>query len=247
LAARNNNEVDGRKEPIGVRQPLASAMLQVSEKEAPVIDKYAELIKDELNVKQVGALKDAGDVTTYALNPIPALLGKKFGKDFPKVQKLLRTSEQAQVKQWAESLLAGKAITAEVDGSTFEVTPEECEVLFGAAEGYTVAEEKGYLAAVDITMTEELVLEGLAREVVRRIQSLRKDADFDISDNIQVVYDASANLEKAIAQFSDYIKTETLAVEMNKANGKDGYHTAEFKGDEAIRGEELTLGVKRVN
>jgi isoleucyl-tRNA synthetase len=246
LAARNNNEVDGKKDPIGVRQPLAKTLFQVSDKEAPVIEKYTDLIKDELNVKAVSALSDATDVTEYALNPIPKFLGRKFGSNFPKFKKMMRESEQAQIKQWAEALLAGNNITVEIDGETLEATPEEVEVLYGAAQGYAVAEEKGYMAAVDVTLDDELIMEGLAREVVRRVQTMRKDADFDIDDNITIVYESEGQLAQAIEKFTDYIKQETLATEMTQANGKDGYYTAEFKDEDAIRGDALSLGVKQV-
>jgi isoleucyl-tRNA synthetase len=253
LAARMNNEEDGVKSPIGVRQPLASAMFSVREaNEAKVVEAYSDLIMSELNVKQVGTLKDAGDVVNYALNPLPSFLGKKFGKDFPKVQKALREGKQADVRKWAEALTNGESITLQLDGDSFEVTPEECEVLQGAAEGFTVAEEKGYVAAVDVKLTDDLVKEGLAREVVRRIQSMRRDADFKIDDNITIVYTASDQLENAIQQFADYIKAETLAVTLDKGEPSNGYHKEEFlpnddaKKDSSIKGETLKVGVKQV-
>jgi isoleucyl-tRNA synthetase len=220
--------------------------------EAKVVEAYSDLIMSELNVKQVGTLKDAGDVVNYALNPLPSFLGKKFGKDFPKVQKALREGKQADVRKWAEALTNGEAITLQLDGESFEVTPEECEVLQGAAEGFTVAEEKGYVAAVDVKLTDDLVKEGLAREVVRRIQSMRRDADFKIDDNITIVYTASDQLENAIQQFADYIKAETLAVTLDKGEPSNGYHKEEFlpnddaKKDSSIKGETLKVGVKQV-
>lgn len=246
LAARNSASM-------GVRQPLASAMFSVRDKaEATVIERYADLITTELNVKEASLLKGTNEIIKYVLNPIPALLGKKFGKDFPKVQKALREGDQADVRLWASKLSDGENIEVELDGQTFEVSPEECEVRRDAAEGYVVVEEKGYLAALDTTLTEELIMEGLSREVVRRVQSMRRDADFEISDNIDIVYTASEKLGSAIEQFSDYIKTETLAVSLAQGEPENGFYRADFaphedkSEDTSIKGERLSVGIRRV-
>ncbi|GAB4508494.1 MAG: hypothetical protein OHK0046_01110 [Anaerolineae bacterium] len=252
LAARMNNEENGAKAPIGVRQPLANALFGLrSSGEREVVTRYSELIRDELNVKALDLLEGGGDVIRYALNPLPQMLGKKLGKDFPRVQKALREGEAADVRTWAETLLSGGNVSLTLDGDTFEVTPEEVEVKQQAAEGYAVAAERGYVAAVNVTLNDDLVNEGLAREVVRRIQSMRRDADFDIADHITIVYSASDTLKTAIQQFTDYIKAETLATEMDEAEPDNGYFKAEFlphedsKKDTSIRGERLALGVKR--
>ena len=99
---------------------------------------------------------------------------------------------------------------------------------------------------MDITLTEELLLEGLSREVVRRVQSMRRDADFDISDNIDIVYSAGENLTKAINQFSDYIKSETLALSLEEGTPDDDFHSADFQDKNAIKGENLTIGVRKM-
>ena len=253
LAARNNNQEDGKLAPIGVRQPLASAMFSLrTSQESEVVSRYSELIRDELNVKQVGTLDQAESVISYVLNPLPAQLGRKYGKDFPRVQKSLREGEQDDVRAWAQALQAGQTITVSIDGDSFEVTPEECEVKQQAAAGFSVAEERGYLAAVDVNLTEELIQEGLAREVVRRIQTLRRDAGFEIDDHIEATYTATGRLAEAIARFQETIRTETLASTLVEGAAGDGFHTAEFlpsedsKADNSIRGDALTLGIKRV-
>jgi isoleucyl-tRNA synthetase len=246
LAARNNYVPSGsdKKTPIGVRQPLASAQFVTRNKaEAEIVRKLAALIQSELNVKEVRALDGAGDVVAYTLNPLPSLLGKKFGKDFPAVQKTLREGAQADVSRWAQTLLHGEAVTVQVNGSPFEVTPAEVEVKQKAGAGFTIAEEGGYLAALDTNLTEELILEGLAREVVRRVQSMRKDADFNIEDNIKVRYTASERLGRAIQQFADYIRAETLSQALEVGEPNDGFHRDSFEFD----GEHLSLGVKRMS
>jgi isoleucyl-tRNA synthetase len=225
-----------------VRQPLATAQFVTREAaEVDSVSRLADLIKSELNVKDVQVLADSGDVVQYRLNPLPRLLGKRLGKDFPLVQSALRDGSSADVRRWAVGLRNGENVTLELDGQSFEMTPEEIEVQQQAAEGFAVAEEGGYLAALDTKLTDELVMEGLAREVVRRVQTMRKDADFNIDDTITVTYVASERLAKAIEQFADYIRTETLSQSLQSGEPSNGFHRERFEFD----GETLSLGVKR--
>lgn len=239
---------------IGVRQPLARARFNPRDAaEADVIRRMAGVIAGELNVKSVEVLESAADVVNFRLNPLPSLLGKKFGKDFPRVQKALREGESADVRRWAETLLRGENVVITLDGQTFEGTPQEIEVKHDAAAGYAVVEDDGYLVALDTTLTESLILEGLAREVVRRVQSLRKDADFDISEQIALRYEASDRLNEAIRRFGEYIQAETLAVTVEPGRPEESFVQASYmaspdgdpKKDTSIDGETLHIGVRR--
>jgi isoleucyl-tRNA synthetase len=228
---------------MGVRQPLAKAMFATrNQKEAEAVSRLSDLISGELNVKQVEVLGDAGDVVSYKLGPMPNILGKKFGKDFPRVQKAMREGDEADVRRWAEAFLRGETVVVELGEDKFEVLPTEVEVRRQSAEGYAIAEADGYLVALDTRLTEALELEGLAREVVRRVQSMRKDADFNIADNIMVRYVASEKVGKAIQSFAEYIRGQTLATTLETGDPEDGFHREAFN----IDGETLTLGVKRV-
>lgn len=230
---------------MGVRQPLSEAQFVTREAaERATVEHMRDMIMAELNVKAVRVL----DEPLYVLNPLPQVLGKKFGKDFPRVQKALREGSREDVQLWAKALLAGETVRMTLDGQSFEVTPDECQVLMKAPEGFAYAEEGGYMAVINTTLTEDLVLEGLAREVVRRVQTMRKDADFDIADHIALHYRASERLAKAIRQFSDYIRVETLADMLEQAEPEDGFFRREFQPDDAtdIDGERLSVGVKRL-
>ncbi len=239
---------------IGVRQPLAKAQfLTRSASEAEAVAALSALITGELNVKAVESLDSAEGLVSYALNPLPQLLGKKFGKDFPKVQKALREGSAENVIAWAQALLKGENVILTLGGTDYEVTPEEVEVKRSAAEGYAVAEEAGYLAALDVTLSQDLLREGLAREVIRRVQITRKDAGFEINDRIHIVYEASETLAAAIVQFADYIQAETLAESVAAGETNGDYIRAEFlpsedpKQDTSVKGERLILGVQKVN
>ncbi len=235
---------------IGVRQPLASAQFVTrSPEETAAVERLSALIQNELNVKQVKVLQGAGEVVSYALNPLPSALGKKLGKDFPAVQKALREGLVDDITRWAKLLLGGQNVTLDVNGATFEVTPQEVEVKQKSSEGFAIAEDGGYLAAVDIRLSDELVMEGLAREVVRRIQTMRKDADYNIADTIAIRYVASDRLGKAIQTYADYIRTETLGVSLDAQEPANGYFRQDFTDDkerQKLDGESLVLGVQRV-
>ena len=226
-----------------VRQPLAEAVFVTRySAERDVVQALADTIAEELNVKSVRVAENADEFVHYKLNPLPQVLGRVLKGDFPKVQKALREGDAANVERWAKTLLAGEPITVEVDGKTYTITPEQCEVQQEAAEGYAVAEERGYLVALSTTLTEELRREGLAREFVRRVQTLRKDADFNISDRITVSYQASERLRDAIQAHADYIARETLADALREGEPEDGAFRGEFDFD----GEHVSVGVRRV-
>lgn len=231
-----------------VRQPLRRAEFAVRDaSEAAVVEGLADLIQSELNVKQVGVVRadDARSLVKvlYSLNPLPHLLGKKYGKDFRRLQMALREGEQAFVQPVAEALLRGENAQVTLEGDTFEVTPEEVEVkvLREVTEGYAVAEEGGYVAVLDTQLTPDLINEGLAREVVRRIQTMRRDAEFNINDTISITYTASERLSAAIEQFADYIQAETLGETLVQGVPGDGFHREDFE----IDNERLSVGVQR--
>jgi len=225
-----------------VRQPLSEGLFVVRyPAEKPVVEALAGTIAEELNIKAVRVAESAAEMVSYNLNPLPQVLGRALKGDFPKVQKALREGDPADVDRWAKALLAGDAISVEVDGASYTVTPEQCEVIQSAAEGYAVAEDYGYLAALATTLTPELVREGLAREFVRRVQTLRKEADFDISDRIAVTYQATGILGEAVRSFAEVIQRETLADSLVEGAPRAGAHSGEFSFDD----ESVTIGVSR--
>ncbi len=227
---------------IKVRQPLAEAVFVVRySAEREVVRDLAATIAEELNVKAVRVAESAEAMVSYSLNPLPQVLARVLRGDFPKVQRALREGAPADVQRWAKALLAGETISVEVDGQSYAITPEQCEVVQSAVAGYAVAEEYGYVAALATTLTEDLIQEGLAREFVRRVQSLRKDADFAISDRITITYQASNRLRDAVRAFAEVIQRETLADALVESGPEAGAHSAAFEFD----GETVTIGVRR--
>jgi isoleucyl-tRNA synthetase len=218
---------------IKVRQPLAEAAFSVgSMKEAQALEKYADLLLDELNVKSVTALNSASEAVAYTLNPLPKQLGSKYKSQFPEVRQAILNLDQDAA---AQSLLNGKPITVAVGEEAFEILPDEVEVRADPRSGLVVASEGAYLAALKTDLTPALIREGLAREFVRRVQDLRKQADFDIADRIYMYVSASQNLQEAIQEHQEYIMGETLTLEMKTGNPPSDATSGElaFDGENA--------------
>ncbi len=223
-----------------VRQPLKEVAFSVGGKaERKVIDQYAELLEDELNVKSVRALDTSGEAVAYNLNPYPKQLGQKYGSKFPaiRVAILKMDSEKSALK-----LLSGNSLHVKLDKEDLEILPEEVEVRMMAKEGFAVAAEGAYLAALVTDLTPELEEEGMAREFVRRIQDLRKQADFEIADRIQVVYKASKRLAKAIEHHKEFILGETLSKSIDAGDIPSTY----IKADDTFDGETISFGVIKI-
>lgn len=205
-AARN-------KSGIKVRQPLQEAAFAVSNlRDASVVEEYADLLQDELNVKKVRALSAASEAAAYELVPLPKQLGQKYKDQYPKVRAAIMALD---AEKSAQRLLSGESLLVDLDGQSLEVRPEEIEVRVQAREGFSVASEGAEVSALVTILTDELVYEGLAREFVRRVQEARKQADFEIADRIKIFFASSEKLTNAVGEFKEYIQTETLAVEMN--------------------------------
>jgi|UniRef100_A0A7C4PVW2 isoleucyl-tRNA synthetase len=223
-----------------VRQPLAEAAFSVgTAEEMRVVETYADLLEDELNVKKVRVLDTTAEAVAYSLNPLPKQLGQKYGSKFPAIRKALL---EMDAESAAKKLLTGQSLDVEVDGETFTILPEEVEVRATAREGFAVASEGAYLAALVTDLTPELVKEGLAREFVRRVQDLRKQADLDISDRIRLYYTATPLLTEAVQEFSNYIQAETLCVEMVNSQPNENLPTTQDNFD----GQEVRISLKRV-
>lgn len=243
LAARNSAGMR-------VRQPLSKVEFALRDgANAAVLTKYAELIMTELNVKAVGTTTretaQAMVSVRYDVKPYQRQLGKKYGKDLPAIQQAFADADQDFVRPHAEAWLRGENAQVQIGEQTFEIAPEDVELKTARVvhEGFGVGEEGGVYAVVDTTLTDELVMEGMAREVVRRVQNLRKTADFNVEDKIVAVYTASEKLALAIERFNDYISAETLA-ESFMPNGEHGadFTVEAFEFD----GEKLSVGVKRI-
>jgi isoleucyl-tRNA synthetase len=233
---------------IKLRQPLARARVYVG-KEAPDLGGgaveltagLADLVTDELNVKALEFVDTQADLVEYEIGLLPNVLGPKHGRRFPLLRKAVAAADASAL---ARRFQAGLSATLDLGdgGPPAELLPEEVEVRVHGREGYAVAEEKGIVVAVDVTLTPELAREGLARDLVRRIQTLRKDADFQLDDRIVTYYEAGNELNAVVGEWRDYIQAETLSLEL-----APGPVPADVARQEAFKldGHPVVLGVKK--
>jgi isoleucyl-tRNA synthetase len=227
---------------VKLRQPLSRARVYAGKQALELAGSLVELVTDELNVKALEFVEREADLVEYEIGLLPNVLGPKHGKRFPMLRKAVAAAEAAVL---ARRFQAGLGVTVELDdrGPAVELLPEEVEVRLHGREGYAVAEEKGLVVAVDITLTPELTREGLARDLVRRLQTMRKDADFQLDDRIVTYYDVDDELQSVVAEWADYIRTETLSEKFVSGPVPGEVDRREsFK----LEGHQLTLGVKRV-
>ncbi|AOZ99267.1 isoleucine--tRNA ligase [Flavobacterium commune] len=200
-----------KKEMIKVRQPLQKVMIPVlDEKQRAEIEAVSELIKAEVNVKEIELLDDASGVLVKQIKPNFKALGPRFGKDMGLISKEIQGFSPEQINQLDKEgslsiVIAGKDVTLSL---------EDVEITSQDIEGWLVANSNGITVALDITISEELKKEGIARELVNRIQNIRKDSGFEVTDKIKVYLQNNAVLEAAVNENDGYIKSETLTEEL---------------------------------
>ncbi|MFO7635104.1 MAG: isoleucine--tRNA ligase [Caldilinea sp.] len=203
-----------------VRQPLAQVVVRTrnSDEEA-ALRRMQQLLLDELNVKEMGFTHASGDLVDVTVFPYPKQLGQKYGKGYPKIRQAMSGMDQADL---AARLQAGETVEVVAEGEPYAVAPEDVEVRVTPRAGFSVAQEAGYLVAVTTELDQALIQEGYARELVRRIQQLRKDAGLEISDRI-VTYIADSELMRdVLAHFGAYVREETLSVELVQLHPDQG-------------------------
>ncbi len=224
---------------IKVRQPLAEAVVRLrSPEERAAMERIADQLVEELNVKELRVADRAEDLVEVKIHPLPAQLGPKYGSLLPRLRAAI---EQMDPVELAERVQAGQPFTVQVGAETIEVQPDEVEVRTRPRPPYSVAEEAGYMVAVNTELTPELEAEGDARELVRRIQDLRKQAGLELSDRIITYVQGSDRLARALARFGDYVAGETLSVRLEPGPPPP---TA-FQDSFSLRGERVTIGIER--
>jgi isoleucyl-tRNA synthetase len=211
-----------KKEMIKVRQPLQKVMIPVlDEGFRAEIEAVSDLIKAEVNVKEIVLLDDASGILVKQIKPNFKALGPRFGKDMGLIAKEIQGFSADQINQ----LDKAGSIEIVISGNSIILAFEEVEISSQDIEGWLVANSNGITVALDITISEELKQEGIARELVNRIQNIRKDSGFEVTDKIKVHLQKNPELENAVKANEAYIKsetlTETLVFEENIDNGTE--------------------------
>ena len=206
------------KEKIKVRQPLQKIMIPVdSAQQREEIKAVESLIKHEVNIKEIELLEDASDILVKQIKPNFKVLGPRFGKDM----KLIASEIQKLGADDIKNIEQNNTLDIDCNGKIITLQREDVEITSQDIEGWLVANEGKITVALDVTITEPLREEGIARELVNRIQNLRKDSGFEVTDRITVQIQNDQNIEQAINNNLDYIKTETLTDNLEIINQID--------------------------
>ncbi|MQG20536.1 MAG: isoleucine--tRNA ligase [SAR202 cluster bacterium] len=224
------------KANIRVRQPLSHVFVLTSgtlQQEAVI--RVADQVRDELNVKEVSSISDLANFIQYLVKPNLQILGKKYGRQ---LKDIVEGIESADANKIAEDVLVGKQIQV----GAFMLLPDEILVEVSDKEGFVSSVDAGRTVILETQLSEELVSEGLAREVVHRIQTMRREADFDIADRIITYYGGHEVLTDVIMEHSTYISEETLSSELILAPPPEEAFSQPVK----INDLGIELGVKKI-
>lgn len=213
-----------------VRQPLQRILLPVLDADfQQQVDAVSELVLAEVNVKQIEYITDTTGIVNKKAKPNFKTLGRKLGKDMMAGKDLIEAMDQATIANLEQN---GK-MDVELNGNPYTLTSEDIEIVTEDIPGWQVATDQALTVALDVSLTDELIAEGMARELVNRIQNIRKDSDLEVTDRINVMIEELDSVQDAIAHYADYIATEVLADSIGISATVEG-HTVDLLDDEQI-------------
>ncbi|HEU0024133.1 MAG TPA: isoleucine--tRNA ligase [Thermoleophilaceae bacterium] len=216
---------------VKVRQPLREAVVVAAEREREAIERFEELVRDELNVKGLRYVSEADELGSFELKPNYRTLGPRFGKQMPRVAAAVAALDPTALRQ-------GRRVGINLDGHDHEIGPEDIQLVLQPLDGYQVERSGTHAVALDLELDDELRRETLAREIVHAVQAARKGAGLRVEDRIALTLGGDAALLDAARAHEDYVTRETLAVEL-------AYDGAEAGTRTEVEGLELVVGVER--
>ncbi len=231
-AARN-------KAKVKVRQPLKELLVWSEDPNlSTAVEPFIDLIREELNVKAVRFVEREEEIVSYAVSPNREVLAPKLGAKYEGVAQALRTLDPLEA---AHKVRRHEPVKVTVGGEVLELEPEELELEVRGLYGRAAASERGLAVALDLTLTDELRLEGMARELVRHIQQARKSAGLHIDDRIILYVRGEGLLQEAVRAAGDYIASETLAVQLHTSEPPNDVRAITVR----IDGQEVKLALKK--
>jgi isoleucyl-tRNA synthetase len=233
IVLRVRNQIE-----MNVRQPLSRIILPIKdESERQAIESVRDIILEEVNVKDIQFVDDDSGIVHKSAKPNYPVLGKRLG---PKMKAVAAKIGQLSTEEITNFEKQGW-IDLDVESETIRIDSEGLEIVRTGLEGWTVETEGGLSVAVDTDLSEELVQEGIAREFVNRIQNMRKEANFEVTDRISIGFTGADNIKEAVVSMSDYIKKETLAEEIQISE----LEVSDFTKTWEIGEEECTISIRR--
>ena len=224
-----------KKANIRVRQPLSKIMIPVKDENMKTqLQKVSHLIMSEVNIKEIEFLSADNNILVKNVKPNFKTLGKKYGKQMKQIQAYFANMSQEEIHQFEKN--GGTHLN--VDGVDVELTLEDALISTQDIPGWAVTSEGDLTVALDMTITDELMQEGLAREIVNRVQNLRKTGGFEVTDRIELLIEKNEKTDAAVAKFNDYICNETLATITM-------VDTLDVEAEELVEGINVKLMIKK--
>jgi len=213
------------KSNLKVRQPLKKIMVAIDKKKKEAVMDMKGVILDEVNIKNLEILEDESSVVRKSAKPDFKAIGPKFGKNVKLAAERIKNLSSTEIGE----IQSGLNINVEIEGENLSISPEDVEIIKEEISGWVVESEGGITVAVNTELTEDLIAEGLAREFVNRVQNMRKEAGFEVTDKIKVFYTGTNKLTDAIKVFTNYISAETLAEKLEYTDRLNGGVVRDWK------------------
>ena len=227
------------KENLNVRQPLSKIILPISsEAERNVVESVKEIILDEVNIKDIQFVDDDSGIVHKEAKPNFPVLGKKLGKKMKAVTSKVKNLTPEQISDYEET---GSIDLDLGEDGTVHLSGDDIEINRSGLEGWSVETDGKLTVALDTELTQELVHEGLVREFINRIQNMRKEADFEVTDRVSIKYECNEKFDQAVKSNESYIKSETLADDVASGTLED----ADFSKTWEIGETECTIHIRR--
>ncbi len=224
---------------IKVRQPLAEAVVVAAGREREAIERLADVVREELNVRRVRFVAAADELGNYEVKANYRTLGPLFGKDMPLAAKAIAALDPGHV---AASIREGRQIGIGVGGREHSLSAEDIILTLKAPDGYSVEREGSHAVALDLAIDEDLRREGRSREIVHAVQNARKSAGLQVEDRIELALAGDPALIEAAEAYRDYLARETLALELRLGE----MPTLDYAEQTQIEGLELTIALSRL-
>jgi isoleucyl-tRNA synthetase len=203
------------------------------------VERVRGIVMDEVNVKDIEYISTSSGIVTQTAKPNFKRLGSRLGNLMKAVNQAVRELSEQEIKEYMRE----GTIELQVNGHAVALGPDDLEIASEGIEGWLVDQEDSVTVALDVTVTDELRTEGFAREIVNRVQNMRKSANFEVTDRIFIQYRATGGLVGALEEFGTWIRNETLALELEEADQPAGEFVESFDvGDERIK-----VAVRRSN
>ena len=223
---------------IKLRQPLSELIIISPLGEKDLVAKYEEVLKEELNVKKITLKKSSEELVNYVIKPNFKILAPKVKSVVNDIRNRLEQLNSEKSRELVELIAKGESIKLEVNGKEHKLYPEDLEYKINVHEGFAGEETEGYLLLFNSTITEDLKKEGYVRDIIRRVQTMRKELDLEYTQDVELSILADDFGSQAIREYDEYIKGETLAIKLEFEEPKKGL-VKEWKFDEY----EVTIGV----